>query len=115
MDRQRFKQLLVRDKLWLQELYSTSSEPTRKRLVISASDKKIDTLLKFLHLLSNGEIKMHKEDFESLNKKQVAILKKNFESKAGIKRLINSERQDKLKKISKLMCVLPFLLRTLFN
>ena len=75
MDRDRFKSLLVRDKVWLEELYSTSSLPNRKRLLVSASDKKLDTLIKFLHLLSIGEIKMHKKNFDAMDKRQIQHLK----------------------------------------
>jgi len=115
MDKDRFKQLLVRDKVWLEELYSSPSSPNTKRLLTTASDKKLDTLIKFLHLLSNGEIKMHKKNFDSLGTKNVKLLHKTFQPKASIKRLISGERQDKLKKLNKVANVLSFLLYTLFN
>jgi len=115
MDRDRFKSLLVRDKEWLENLYSATSQPFRKRLLVTASDKKLDTLIRFLHLLSNGEIKMHKRNFDSLSRHHIMYLKKSFEKKAPVQRLLNSERQDKLKKLQKLLSVFPFLLYTLFN
>jgi len=75
MDHNRFKAILVRDKVWLEELYSTTSLPNRKRLITSASDKKLNTLIIFLHLLSTGEIKMHKKNFEALEKRHIQHLK----------------------------------------
>lgn len=115
MDKDRFKSLLVRDQEWLRNLYESSSLPLRRRLLSTASDKKLDTLIKFLHLLSKGEIKMHKKNFEALSKHQVNFLHKSFEKKAGVFRLLNSEREEKMKKLKKLLSVLPFLLYTLFN
>jgi len=115
MDRDRFKSALVRDKEWLESLYSASSLPFRKRILTTASDKKLDTLIRFLHLLSIGDIKMHKKNFDSLGKRYIAFVKKNFEKKATVQRLLNSERLDKLKKLQKILSVLPYFLYTLFN
>lgn len=115
MDQDRFKSLLVRDKEWLEQLYLSSSLPNSKRLLNSASDKKLDTLIQFLHFLSNGIIKMHKKNFEALGATIIKYLKKSFEKKAAIRRLINSERADKLKVLNKLLKSLSFLLYTLFN
>jgi len=115
MDTARFKTLLVRDRTWLESLYAATSTPQRKQLLVTASDKKLDTLIRFLHLLCNGEIKMHKKNFDALQKRHISYFKKVFEKKSAYKRLLNSERIDKLKGLSKLLNVLPFLLYTLFN
>jgi len=115
MDTTRFKALLVRDKLWLENLYSSTSLTQRKQLLVNASDKKLDTLIKFLHLLTTGEIKMHKKNFQALKKHNINFLKRVFEKKATYKRLLASEREDKLKSLKKILSILPFLLYTLFN
>jgi len=115
MDNSRFKALLVRDSEWLESLYSANSNPHRRQLISTASDKKIDTLIRFLHLLSTGDIKMHKKNFDALSKRHVQFLKKEFEKKAAFKRLINSDRIIKVQKLLKLLQVFPFLLYTLFN
>jgi len=112
---QRFKALLVRDKEWLQELYQCESLPNRKRLLNSASDKKLDTLIKFIHLLSTGAIKIHKKIFDLLSKANIQYLRKVFEKKPIVKQLLSSERNLKLKKLQKLINILPYLLYTLFN
>jgi len=115
MDNTRFKALLVRDREWLESLYSAGSNPHRRQLLTTASDKKLDTLIRFLHLLSIGDIKMHKKNFDALAKRHVQFLKKEFEKKAAFKRLMNSERIIKIQKLLKLLQVFPFLLYTLFN
>jgi len=58
---------------------------------------------------------MHKKNFDSLGKRYLVFVKKNFEKKATVQRLLNSERLDKLKKLQKILSVLPFFLYTLFN
>jgi len=115
MDQARFKGQLVRDKEWLHELYQSQSVPNSKRLIASASDKKLDTLIRFLYFLSNGIIKMHKKNFDALERRHISYLKKNFESKTAVQKLIQSEREEKLKKLLKLKSVMQYLLYTLFN
>jgi hypothetical protein len=59
---------------------------------------KLNTLIRFLHFLSNGEIKIKKENFEILQKtKKLSVLKRNVEKKAAVSRLLKSERVSKLK------------------
>lgn len=60
------KQYLVRDKSFLQELYSSQNSLNTKRLLSFASDTKIATVIKFLHFLANGEIPMKKVNFDAL-------------------------------------------------
>lgn len=115
MDHDRFKQMLIRDKEWLEMLYSTSSLPARKRVLTTASDKKLDTLIRFFNLLSNGDIKMHKKNFEALETRYIRLLKKSFEKKSATRKLLNAERDKKLNVLQKLLKALPFLLYTLFN
>lgn len=115
MDQDRFKQQLIRDKEWLRELYQSNSQPNTKRVLNNASDTKLDTLCKFIHLLSNGAIKISKDNFDNLAKRHMRIIRKDFESKSAIKRLLKSERMVKLKKLNKFVPIFSFLLFTLFN
>lgn len=115
MDKQRFKQMLVRDKQWLKELYESDTDINIKRLLNFASDAKLETLMKFIHLISNGEIKMTRENFDKIEKRQLKIIKKEFESKRAIKRLLQSERSVKIRQLNKLVKSMRLLLFTLFN
>ena len=44
MNSETFKPYLVRDKVFLNELYQSSSVPNSKRLLLFAADQKLDTL-----------------------------------------------------------------------
>lgn len=110
-----FKPLLERDKAFLEELYCSQSAPNSKRLINFASDTKLNTLLRYLHFLANGEIKIKKEHFDKLPRRLITLLRRSFEKKAAIKRLIASERQSKLKILFKLCGFLQELLYPLFN
>lgn len=57
---------------------------------------------------------IRKEDFESLPNKIVKSLKRSFESKAALKRMIN-DRQKKLESLFKIIPYFFALLFTLFN
>ena len=71
------KQYLIRDKSFLQELYSSPNSLNTKRLLNFASDSKLTTVIKFLHFLANGEIPMKKENFDAIvANKRLVFLKK---------------------------------------
>lgn len=110
-----FKPLLERDKTFLEELYCSQSSANSKRLLNFASDTKLNTLIRYFHFLSNGEIKMKKEHFEKIPRRLIHQLRKSFEKKAGLKRLIASERQPKLKLLFKFLSMYQELLYPLFN
>lgn len=110
-----FKPLLERDKAFLEELYCSQSTSNSKRLLNFASDSKLNTVLKFLHFLASGQIKMKKEHFETIPKRLISVLRKSFEKKNSIRALLNSERQSKIKHLFKLTPVLKELLYPLFN
>ena len=115
MNAESFKPLLVRDKVFLRELYESSGVPNSKRLLLFASDQKLDTLIKFLHFVSNGEIKLKKEHFDVFSKSQVTLMKKKFEKKKVVKEFLKDERKVKIAALQKLVPILPHLLYPLFN
>ena len=63
MNPETLKPQLVRDKVFLEELYSSQSVPNSKRLLNFASDSKLNTIIKFLHFVANGQIKVKREHF----------------------------------------------------
>jgi hypothetical protein len=79
MNKEVMKQLLIRDKSFLQELYVSKNSLSTKRILNFASDTKICTLIKFLHFLANGEIKIKKTNFYAIvaNKRLHFIKKEN--------------------------------------
>jgi hypothetical protein len=116
MDKDTLKSYLIRDKAFLRELYEGQDRVKNIRVLNFASDVKLNTLIRFLHFLSNGEIKMKKENFEILQKnKKVALLKRYVEKKAAVSRLLKSERGEKIKFLRQLSSVYSPLLYCLFN
>lgn len=115
MNPETFKSVLERDKVFLEELYTSQSVPNTKRLLNFASDQKLNTVIKLFHFIANGIIKMKKHHFDSFSKRQVNILKKNFEKKSALKKIVQSERQNKLKVLFRCAPVMNFLLYPLFN
>jgi thiaminase len=114
-EQQRFKQYLLRDKEWLEELYTATNILQAKRLLNFAADTKLDTLIKYLHFISNGVIKIKRANFESIKPSHVNSVKKNFESKASLNRQLQSSREVKIKTLQKLAPSFPHLLYPLFN
>ena len=58
---------------------------------------------------------MHKKNFDALEKRHIAFLKRSFESKNAIQKILRGERKEKLTKLLKLKDVMQYLLYTLFN
>jgi len=115
MNQERFKQQLTRDKEWHRSLYESDSSEKTKNLINFASDGKLETLIKFIHLLLNGIIKILKAKFGKIGKDYMRLIKKNFESKIALNRVLKCERITKVKTLIKLIPVLSLLLYTLFN
>ena len=115
MNSESFKPYLVRDKVFLNELYQSSSVPNSKRLLLFASDQKLDTLIKYFLVLPNDEFKLKKEHFYVSSKNQVTLMKKKFEKKKLVKEFLKEERKVKISILQKLTPILPQLLYALFN
>ena len=112
---QRFKTLLIRDKQWLGELYLATNILQSNRILNFATDTKLDTLIRYFHFLSNGGIKIKAASFESIRKSHISFIKKHFETKSALNRILQSGREEKLKTLRKLGKSFSFLLYPLFN
>jgi len=115
MNNPQMKALLLRDKEFLKSLYESQSLPHAKNILNFASDAELNTLIKFLHLVSNGHIKMKKEHFHALEKKHLSLIKKHFEPKAAFQRLLKGERKVKINVLMKFGNIFHQILFTLFN
>ena len=114
-EQQRFKNYLLRDKEWLESLYTSTNTLQAKRLLNFASDTKLDTLIKYLHYLSNGAIKIKRANFEAIARNHLSWIKKHFESKVALNRGLQLDREEKLKRLRRLVPSFPYLLYPLFN
>jgi hypothetical protein len=115
-NRETMKSLLIRDKGFLRELYEGPNPLKNSRVLNGASDSQLNTLIKFLHFLSNGEIRMKKENFEIIEKaNKLKLIKSRVEKKKNMNNLLKSERKDKMKFLNKLSNLYNALLHTLFN
>lgn len=115
LTQEQMKSLLIRDKQFLKELYEGENLLKKKRLLMFANEAHLNTLLKFLHFLANGEIKMKKENFEKLSIQKLNLLKKTVERKRSLNDIISNDRIVKMTFLLKLIPVYSFLLDCLFN
>ena len=115
MSKEQLKSALIRDKLFLKELYESNSLSKSKRILNFANDGQLVTLIKYLNLLSTGVIKIQKRFFDALEKRHLAFMKKHFEKKTQLQHLLASERKQKLKILLRLSSIFAHLLAPLFN
>ena len=115
MNREQLKSYLLRDKCFLKQLHQ-GNPLEGKKLLQNAEDSELNTLIKFLHFLSNGEIKMKKENFEKVKESnKLKLLTKEVEKKSKVSNILKSPRKDKLKFLNKLLNIYPNLLDCLFT
>ena len=116
MSKEVFKTLLIRDKGFLKSLYEGEDKSKRFRILKSVSDTKLNTLIRFLHFLSNGEIKIKKVNFDIIQEnRKLNFIKRHVEKNSALKTLLESEREEKIKFLKQLIGIYPALLYCLFN
>ena len=110
------KSYLIRDKGFLKQLYEGNNPLKNKKVLQTAEDSELNTLIKFLHFLSNGAIKMKLQNFQKIREaKKLNLLTQQVEKKSKLSQLLKSARKEKLKFLNKLVNVYSFLLDILFN
>lgn len=81
-----------------------------------ANNKELNTLIKILHLICNGKIKLRKIDYQALEKsKRLKKLRKLFEEKLSLVKNLNSERESKVQALKQFSALYRHLLYTMFN
>lgn len=110
-----FAPVLHRDKVFIEELYASPSVINTKRLLNFASDQKLDTVIKVIHFIAIGEIKIKKDHFDSIPKSKVKLMHSHFVQKSKLKNLLKSERKDKILLLQKLSPNFSHLFYPLFN
>ena len=86
MNKDVFKQYLVHDKAFLRELYQGQSQLQNNRILTSASDTKLNTLIRLLHFIANGEIKIKKANFDVIEEnRKLGFIKRNVEKSSTCK------------------------------
>ena len=116
LNRDQVKTYLIRDKGFLKSLYETDNHLTKRRILQTTDDTKLNTLIKYLHFIASGEIHMTSRNFSILKEsKKLALIVKNVEQKRKTIVLLQSPREKKLNFLLKLSHVYPQLLYALFN
>ena len=97
MSHEQFKTYLQRDKIFLKELFESNSVAKSKNLLSFASDGELATLIKYIHFVASGEIKIKKQNFDSLGNRIFALIRKHFEKKVHFKNSATQWEKIKLK------------------
>lgn len=117
MNKEVVRNLFIRDKEFLRNLFETNGNCSKAKQILNfSSDLELNTLIKFLHFLSKGEIKIKKKNFDAIiQSNKLGLIKKSVESKAAVKKLLGTDRQSKIVFLRKLSALYYNLLFCLFN
>ena len=80
IDKVYFKEILLRDKRFLYDLYQNNKLQNQNQIV-GANEFHLDTLIKIFHLILNNTIPILEQNFEKVKKaRKVSLFKKHFKS-----------------------------------
>jgi hypothetical protein len=91
IDKDMLKSYLIRDKVFLKSLYDPNSAIARKKKILStASDTELDTLLHYTHFVTTGQIRIKKDHFNALlNEKKLQYIRNKTEKQSQLTQLFN--------------------------
>jgi len=115
MDIHYLKSEFLNVKSFFYYLYSHSPRQNSTR-IFNASDRELNVLIKFLHLVCKGVITLKQHNFDALLKsKRMNLLRNNFEEKKSFLKTLNLEREKKVLVLKKFVVLYPNLFYTTFN
>ena len=115
VDKVYFRQVLIRDKDFLYQLYKGNKLQNRNK-ISGASNLHLNTLCQILHLIVNNVIKVDHESGEKIKSaKRLPFLKHNFKSHHKFTEIYDSPQENKVKILRQLSSVYSFLLEPLFE
>jgi 2-oxoglutarate dehydrogenase complex dehydrogenase (E1) component-like enzyme len=104
---------LLKEKNYFHKLFKSDLKD-RVNIIGSISNNQQTSLIHYLHKLTNGLVRMKREDFEELaSKKKINYLRKRVESKKALKNAL-SDKTKSNQFLRKLSSVIPILLRPMF-
>ena len=116
LSRDQVKTYLIRDKGFLKSLYEGENHLMKRRILQSSDDSKLNTLIKYLHFVANGEIHITSNNFSVIKEsKKLPLIVKMVEKKTKTLNLLQSSREIKLNFLLKLSHIYSQLLFALFN
>jgi hypothetical protein len=116
LNKEQVKAYLIRDKGFLKELYEGNNISSKKHRIQVSEDSELNTLIKYLHFVANGEIKIKSSNFKLIEEsKKLPLIVKTVEKKSKVLALLKGPRVEKLKFLYKCTQILAPLLYALFN
>jgi hypothetical protein len=105
------RNVMIRDKLFLLSLFQNQ----QPNVLGNASNTKMDTVIRVLHLIFNNEIELSEENFKALkNTKRLKSLLQNFDSEKNFLKALKLETETKRQLLKKFNSCYPYLLHSIF-
>jgi len=114
-DKVYFRDLLLRDKGFLNSLYKNESLSNREQIK-GADDIHLNTVIQILYLIANNEIPVYEDDILQIkNARQFKLILKHFKSHKEFFKLLIGPRESKVKILSSLGGVYCHLFVSIFE
>ena len=115
IDKVYFREILVRDKRFLNDLYQNNRLQNEKQIV-AADEFHLNTLIKNFHLILNNSIPILEENVERIKTaKKLPLFKKHFKSNKDFLEILEGPREAKVLILKKFSALFGVILASLFE
>ena len=108
------RELMLRDKTFLAQLYLSKNPAITRNLITNAKDTQLTLLIQILHYIAKGEIGVKTKLFHQEVVKTAPYLERTFTLEEANK-LLNENRETQCKSLKKVAVGFPSLFYFLFN
>ena len=115
IDKVYFREVLVRDKRFLNDLYQNNKLQNEKQ-ILGADEFHLNTLIKIFHLILNNTIPILEENVEKIKKaRKLPLFKKGFKSSKDFLAMLEAPREEKFLVLKRFSALFSFILASLFE
>lgn len=115
IDKVYFREVLVRDKRFLKDLYHNNKLQNEKQ-ILGADEFHLNTLIKKFHLILNNTIPILEENVEKIKKaKKLPLFKQHFRSSKDFLATLEAPREQKVLILKRFSALFSFILASLFE
>ncbi len=115
MNKDNLKKLMLKNKTFLRQLYSSASIKTKKAILLRSNLEQVDTLLNILFYITQGDIPIKKSSYDVLDKHSILeVLHTTFLSLHKLNTLLENSLKQKTVFLLKFIKFYKYLLQSLF-
>lgn len=115
MSKNELRQILLKNRDFFHSLFQSNSNAEKRSLLLKSSVEQVDTLIKILFYIVQGEIPLKKSNFEALQKfNKLSVLHEKFNTLKKLNFMLSRDFKQKTSFLLKFTNFYKYLLHNLF-